>query len=142
MAFLHGLEEGGLGFGGGAVDFVGDEEGGEDGAGGEGELVALEVKDVGTGDVGGHEVRGELDALEGAAHDGGEGFGEEGFGDAGNAFEEAVLAAEDDDEGLVDGVALTDDDAADFGAGFGEELVHLFEGHRVGFWRRICCIFR
>ena len=93
LTFLHGLEEGGLGFGGGAVDFVGDEEGGEYGPGGEGELVALEIKDVGAGDVGGHEVGGELNALEGAAHDGGEGFGEECFGDTGDSFEEAVLPA-------------------------------------------------
>ena len=87
LAFLHGLQEGGLGLGGGAVDFVGEKEAGEDGAFDEGEFVALQVEDVGAGDVGGHEVGGELDAAEIAAQDAGQGADEEGFGDAGDAFD-------------------------------------------------------
>ena len=56
-------------FAGGAVDFVGEQEGGEDRAFDEGELVVLEVEDVRAGDVGGHEIGRELDAVEVGAED-------------------------------------------------------------------------
>ena len=50
-AFLHDFEEGGLGFGGGAVDFVGEEELGEDGALADAELLGGEVEEGVAGDV-------------------------------------------------------------------------------------------
>lgn len=45
LTLLHGFEEGGLGLGRGAVDLVGEQEVGEDGAGLEGELGGAGVVD-------------------------------------------------------------------------------------------------
>ena len=96
---LHGLKQGGLGFGGRAVDFVGEQEVGEHGALAEDELRASRVPHHGAGDVGGHEVRSELDArhvdVEGAS----QGAHQQGLGDAGNTLEEGVpLGDERDDQ--------------------------------------------
>lgn len=64
-AFLHGLEEGGLGFWGGAVYLVCEDDVGEEGAGLEDEFAAAVVflEDGVSGDVSGEEVWGELDAF-------------------------------------------------------------------------------
>jgi hypothetical protein len=94
-AFLHDFEEGGLGFGGGAVDFVGEEELGEDGALADAELLGGEVEEGVAGDVRGHQIGGELDAAEGAAEGAGESEDEVGFAEAGFAFEEDVAAGEE-----------------------------------------------
>ena len=56
LAFAHGFEKGGLGLGSGAVDFVGQEEVGEDGAGAEFEVLKLGPVDGNAGDVAGEEV--------------------------------------------------------------------------------------
>ena len=64
-ALLHGFEQRGLRFGRGAVDFVGEDEVGEDGAGLEAEHFVASVvgfHDHAADDVGGHEVGSELDA--------------------------------------------------------------------------------
>ncbi len=124
-------EEGGLGLGRGAIDFIRKEEGGEDRAAQERELIALEVEDIGAGDVRGHEVGRELDAGEVAAEDMGEGADEEGLGDAGHAFDEGVMAGEDDDERFLDDIVLADDDLADFGTSFGEDFLETVGFHSV-----------
>ena len=64
LAFGHGLEECGLGLGGGAVDLVGEEEAGEDGAGAELEGAGGGVEHGGAGDVCGEQVGGALQAGE------------------------------------------------------------------------------
>jgi hypothetical protein len=101
-AFLHDFEEGGLGFGRGAVDFVGEQELSEDGALTDADLLGGEVEEGVAGDVGGHQVGGELDAAEGAAEGSGEGEDEVGFAEAGFAFEEDVAAGEEGGEDLMD----------------------------------------
>jgi hypothetical protein len=80
-AFLHGFEEGALGFGAGAVDFVGEDEVGEDGAWLEDEGAAFGgfAEDWVAGDVAGEEVWGELDAAGGEAEGFGEAFDEFGL---------------------------------------------------------------
>ncbi len=89
FAFLHGLEEGGLGFWRGAVDFVGEEEVGEDGSlhddAAEAFVGFVLLQDFRAGDVCGHHVGGELDAAEVEVEGAGHGGAHEGFGDAGNA---------------------------------------------------------
>ena len=62
--FLHGLEQSGLGLGGGAVYFISQYDIGEDRAFDELELAVL-VEYFGPGDVGGHQVGSELYAVEG-----------------------------------------------------------------------------
>ena len=114
LFFLHGLEEGALDFGGGAVDFVGEDEVGEDGAFAGGEAAGLRIVNLGADDVGGEHVGGELEAGEFDAQGGGEGFDGEGFGEAGDAFEEDVAVGQEADDEALDEVGLADDDLADF----------------------------
>ena len=113
LAFLHGLEEGALDLGGGAVDFVGEEEVGEDGALVGAEAAGFFVEDFGAEDIGGEEVDGELDAAEVEVQGAGDGVDEEGLGEAGDALEEEVAAGEEGDEGAFDDDLLADDDLAD-----------------------------
>ena len=104
--------------GGGAVDFVGEDDLGDNGAGAELELAGLLVEEVHAGDVGRHEVGGELDATEGAGEGGGEGAGEGGFADTWDVFEEDMAAAgaaagEEGGEGKLYGMLLADEDLGD-----------------------------
>ena len=115
----HGFQKRGLGFRGGAVDFVGEDEIAKDGAGLELEdAVAFVIidDDGGADDVGGHEVRGELDAGELEVEDLGEGADEtHGFAEAGDAFQQGMAADHQAEDGLCDDVFVADDDLGDFG---------------------------
>ncbi len=64
-ALLHGFEEGGLSFGGGAVDFVSEDDVCEEGTGLKNEFAATVdfLENRVSGDVPREEVRGELDAF-------------------------------------------------------------------------------
>ena len=109
-ALLHGLEQGRLRLRGGAVDLVGEEERGEDGAFDEVERAILQIKDVCPGDVRGHQIGGELDTGKIGPKDFCEGAHEERFRDAGDALDEDVAAGEDGDEAEVHDPVLSDDD--------------------------------
>ena len=122
LAFFHGLEQRGLGARGHAVDLVGEQELGEDGALVEAEVARFWGEDAGAEDVGGHHVGRALDAAEVEAEEAGEGLDGEGLGDAGDAFEQGVAAAEHGHEGLGDGLVLPGDDAADLVLAAGEEF--------------------
>ena len=132
LAFLHGFEEGGLGFGWCAVDFVGEDDVVEEWSGDEAEFAlsggAIFLEDVCAGDIGGHEVGGELDAGEGHGQAAGDGADHEGFGESGDAFEEYVALAEEGDEELFDDFVLTDDDAADLFAEASPGVVKEVDG--------------
>ena len=143
LAFAHGLEEGGLGTGGSAVNFVGEEDVGEDGAGAELEGGGLLVKEVDAGDIGGHEVWGELDTVEGAVEGGGESAGESGLTDTGDVLDQDVAAAKNGCEGELDDMLVADEDegdvVGDVGGGLGD-LVDQVLGddgsvHGRGPWR-------
>ena len=131
LVFLHGLEQGGLGLGRRAVDFVGEDDVGKDRPLHERHAPAVGsfLEDLGAGDVGGHQVGGELDALELEVKDLGDGFDEQGFGEAGSAGDQAVAAGEEGDEDLLDDGFLADDDLGEFGldpGAAGQDLVHHF----------------
>ena len=132
LAFLHGFEEGGLGFGGRAVDFVGEDDVVEEWSGYEAEFAlsggAIFLEDVGAGDVGRHEVGGELDAGEGHGQAAGDGADHEGFCEPGDAFEEYVALAEEGDQELFDDFVLTDDDTADLFAKSSPGVVEEVDG--------------
>ena len=66
LMFLHRFQERGLGLGRGAIDFVGKDHVGENGAADECHFSAFTgfLEDFRAGDVGGHEVGGKLDPLE------------------------------------------------------------------------------
>src|SRR5690606_7035691 len=92
LALVHALEEGALQPGAGAVDFVGEEEIGEDGPLDELEGIAVLPVDRVADEIGGEEVGGELDALEDAGDGGGEGFREGRLADAGRTLDEGMSA--------------------------------------------------
>jgi len=104
LLFAHAFEEGALDARAGAVDFVGEDDVREDGAGDELEFSGTLVEDGVAGDVAGEEVRGELDALEGSVDTACEGGGDGGFADAWGSLDEDVAAGEDGDDEVPCGV--------------------------------------
>lgn len=140
--FLHGLEECGLRFWGSTVDFVGEQDVGEDGAFDEPEFTAsgfVFVEHIGAGDIGRHQVRGELNAAELDIEQFGDGADDECFGESGDSNEETVAAGEDGGEDLINNRILSDDDFMEFlfhhfvvAVEFFKELVEIaFFGHCV-----------
>ena len=115
LAFGHAFEECGLGLGGRAVDFIREDDVGEEGAVEEFECsfagAAVFVHHVRAGDVAGHEVGGELDTIEAEAETLGKSADHERLGEARDAFEDAMPAGEEADEELVDDFFLADDGA-------------------------------
>ena len=122
---LHGLQQRRLRLGGRAIDFVGQQKGGEHRPAHQREFVALEVEDVGAGDVGGHQVRRELDARELAAEHVRQRARQQRLGDARHAFDQRVLARQDHDQRRVDHLILAQNHFAHFGARGGEGLVEF-----------------
>jgi hypothetical protein len=117
--FLHGLEQGRLGFGGRAVDFVSEDQIGKDWSAVKHEFSAsafgIGLKNFGAGDVGGHEVRRKLNAAEVPSEKLGEGFHHEGFGETRHANHEHVAAGQQAGEQELEDVVLADQDFADVG---------------------------
>ena len=126
--FLHRLQQRRLRLGRRAIDFVGEQKRGEDGAFDEREFVSLQVKDVRARDVRRHEVGGELDAGEVAAENARKRADEQRLGDARHAFNQRVVAGKNRDQGLVHHVALADDDLGDFLPGAGQGFFKLIDG--------------
>ena len=139
LALFHAFEQRGLGARGHAVDFVGEEELGEDRATVEGELTGLEGKNAGAEDVGGHHVGRALDAAKVERKEAGQGFDGHGFGHAGDAFDESVTAAKEGEDGLLDKLGLAGDNPAQFGFTFfedreyGADFAVAFDGFRHAF---------
>ena len=85
------------------------------------------LDDFGAGDVGRHQVGRELDALEGQVERLGERAHHERLGQAGHADQQAVAAAEDRHQQLVEDLILADDDLAYLGTQFlvrGAQVLH------------------
>ncbi len=113
FALLHGLQQRGLRFRRGAVDFVGQQDVGEDGSFHEAKRALAPLvflQHVGAGDVGGHQVGRELNTLESDIEDLGQRADHQGLGQARHAFEQAVAAREDGGKQLLDDLVLPDDD--------------------------------
>ena len=112
---LHGFEQRRLRLRGRPVDFVGEQNVGEDralherpGAVARGRIL---FDDVGAGDVGRHQIRRELDAFEQQAEHGGHGSNQQGFCRAGQTRDQAVAADKQADSDLFDDFVLADNDA-------------------------------
>ena len=133
--FLHCLQQGGLRFGWGAVNLVGEDDIGEVRSLEEAELslsaASALVDDLRAGDVGGHEVRGELDPVEIQPQAVSQRPDQEGLGEAGNALDDAVPAGEDSDEKLLNDIFLANDDLADFCPELVKALLHAFDFSQV-----------
>ena len=115
LVLLHAFEQGGLGLGGGAVDFVADDDVGEDGTGPELELARRLVVDGHAGHVRGEQVGGELDPADGAVDRAGQGLGEERLADAGHVFEQQVALGQQHCQGELGGFGLAVDHGVDGG---------------------------
>ncbi len=140
MMFLHGLEQGGLGAGRGAVDLVRHHQLAEDGARHEAELTASAlalVQHFRSQNIGRHEIGGELHALLVKAQHAAERAGELGLGEARRADEEGMAAAQDGDQHLLHHLVLAEDHPADGGASLAEPLAR---GLDVGDDLTVCFI--
>lgn len=88
LTLLHGLEQGGLDFGRGAIDFIGEDKVGEDGAFGGSVGTVLWIIDERAHNVCRQQVGGELDSVKLCVDGGGKGAHAHGLGEAGHAFEQ------------------------------------------------------
>ena len=137
---LHGLQKGGLRFGRRAVDFIRQDNVGEDGTFGENKgaparLVGF-LEDVGAGDVGRHQVRRELNAVELQGHHLGQGIDHGGFGQAGHSHQQRVPSRQDADEQLLQHLVLTDDHFGQLRPDFIIKPAQLINGRHVVVDRR------
>src|SRR5260370_21335673 len=113
LSFVHCFEKRGLRARRGAVDFVGEDDVGENRAGAEFKFARFGIVDGDAEDVAGEQVRRKLDALKAAVKGFCERLRESGFAYAGDVFDEQVTAREQGDERELDGVFLAVDDARD-----------------------------
>ena len=117
LPFLHRLQQGGLRFGWRAVDFVRQQDVGEDGALDEAELpfpLFIFVQHVGARDIGRHQIGGELHALETDVKNPGERADHQGLRQPGDTFQQAVSARENRREQLFHHVLLADNHLLQF----------------------------
>ena len=123
--FLHGLEQRGLSFGWGSVDFVGQNDLAEYGALLKNQLAVTALlvllDDVRSGYVRRHQVGGELDSAKTQVDGLGKRSNHQGFGQSGNTFEEAMAPGQHGNEQLFQDCILSDD-----------HLVNLFLDSFVG----------
>ena len=105
----------GLRFGWCAVDLIGQDDVGKNRPFQKAALalarVAVLLYDFGAGDVGGHQVGRELDAMKRQVHRAGQRADHQCLGQPRHTFQQAVPAAEQGDQQLVDHLVLAHDDA-------------------------------
>src|SRR3954469_17533315 len=133
LRFTHSLEEGGLGPGRGAVDFIGEKNVGEDGPLVKLKLLLLLIVNRNPQDIRREQVGSELDALELGIDGTSENFGEGCFAGAGIVLEQDVTITREGSQELSQGLALPFYDELDVGeqplVNFdGGELVHRYYG--------------
>jgi hypothetical protein len=128
LALLHGFEESGLGARRSAVDFVHQEQVGENRAAMERESAVAKIEDVRSRDVGGHEVGGALNTLELETANACQAFDGESFGESGNTFHDGVSTTDENEQKLIDDLALADDDFGKFSANVGCECGKVLHG--------------
>ena len=109
-ALLHGLEEGGLRFRRGAVDFVGEDDVREQWAGLEHELAAaIDLLKYGISrNIAGEEIGGELDTLVFEAQELREAFHKFGFSETRQALQQDVAAGKDAGDDQLDDLLLAE----------------------------------
>ena len=125
VVLLHGLQQGGLGAGRGAVDFVRHQQLAEHGALQEAELAPAAfglVQHLGADDIGRHQVGGELHALFIEAQHPAQRGGKLGLGKAGGAHQQGMPTAQNGDQHLLDHLVLAEDHPADGLTGFAQPL--------------------
>ena len=113
FSLLHRFEKSSLDLGRCAVDLIGEEEVGENGAAVGAEFACLAIEDLGSEDVGGEEVDGELDATEVEVEGFRDRVDQKGLSEAGHAFQQEVAGGEEGDDGSFNDDVLSDHDFAD-----------------------------
>jgi hypothetical protein len=127
LPLLHGLQQGGLGLGGGAVDLVAEDDVGEDRPRLELEVTPLLVVDADAGDVRRQQVGGELDAADRAVDRPGQRLCQHGLADAGNVLDQQVPLGQQGDQRQADHLGLALDHPLDVDPDLvegGGEVVH------------------
>ena len=118
--FLHRLQQRGLRFRRGAVDFVRQDDVGKKRPFDEYESAAARLigflQNIGAGDVRRHQVRRELDAVELQRHRLGQRVDDGRFGQSRHPHQQPVPARQNADQQLLDDDVLPDDDPGQFGA--------------------------
>lgn len=114
LALLHRFEESALDLGGCAIDFIGQNEVGEDGTEMRAKLAILRLKYHCADHVAGEQIGRELDTFELHAEGHAERAHEEGLGQAGHTFEQNVPVGQQGHEQALDYGILSDDSFANF----------------------------
>jgi hypothetical protein len=122
LGFVHSLEERRLCAGRGAVDFVRENDVGENGAGAKFKFAVLGIVNADAEHVARKQIRSELNALEGAMKGFGERLRQRGLADAGNVFNEQVAAGKERDQRKLNGFFLAKDGARDGALQLGDDL--------------------
>ena len=110
VVFLHGLQQGRLGAGTGAVDFIGHQKLGEDRPFDKAKMtlaLGVLVQNFAAQNIGGHQIRCKLDTLRLQPHHMSQSFDKARFGKAGHTDDEAMTARKQGDERLFDHAFLT-----------------------------------
>ena len=114
LLFLHGLEQRALHLGGGAIDFIGENEVGENRAFARGEAAGLRIINLRADDIGGQHVRRKLQARKFYVQARGQRFDRKGFGETGHTFEQHVAVGQQSDGEPFHKIGLPDNDLAEF----------------------------
>ncbi len=114
LFLLHRFEQCALHLRGRAIDFIGEDKVGEDGAFARGEAAGLRIVNLRADDVGGQHVRRELQARKFHAQTICQRFDRERFGQARHAFEQDVAIGQQPDDQSLGEITLPDDDFAKF----------------------------
>src|SRR5262245_4221004 len=125
LPFLHRLEQRGLRLRRRAVDLVGQQNVGEDGAVAQHELRCGDVEDVSPGDVRRHQVWRELNAIEAGADDPRDGFDHQSLRSSWGALEERVPFGEEADQDSVEDRFLTENYSLAFTADVRDDLADI-----------------
>ena len=110
LMFLHGFEQGALNLGGRTVDFIGQDEIGEDGATASHELFVFLAVDQGTDQVGRQQVGGKLNTAEVGINRLSHRLDGKGLGQARHAFEQDVSVGQKADQQTFGHLFLSYDD--------------------------------
>ena len=112
---LHGLQQGRLGLGCGAVNLIGQHQIGENGARLESETASalLLHHDISSRHIAGHQIRCELDSLERKAEHLADGAYQHGLAQSRHTLQKHIPPGEHHQHYLSDNVSLTDDPLAD-----------------------------
>ena len=125
LPFLHRFEQRALHLGRRAIDFVGQDQVGEDRAELRRELAGARIVDQRADQIGRQQIGRELQALEAGLNAGRQRFHGQRLGQPGHAFEQDVAVREQAEQKPIDQIFLADDDVANLLAQRRNPLPHF-----------------